>query len=145
MKKILSIALAAMVSSSVAFGADSAAKLSKEMFEFKKEASKEYYKIQKGCDDIHAKIAQATKNLEPKKKDENYKEYRYQMRQNMAKLDRDDKFFAGICSMNMYKNNKRANMQNRSDRPGKFAPNYPNGIYNPDCPNGMYNPDCPMR
>lgn len=132
MKKILSIALVAMVGSSVAFGADSAAKLSKEMFEFKKEASKEYYKIQKNCDEIHAKIAKAIKNMDPKQKDEFFKEFRYQMRQNMAKLDRDDKFFSGICANIMAK--EKPNAKKRPDRPGKFAPNCPNGIYYPDCP-----------
>ena len=135
MKKILGIALAAMVSSSVAFGADNAAKLSKEMFEFKKEASKEYYKIQEGCDKIHAKIAKATQNMDAKQRDEFYKEFRYQMRQNMAKLGKDEQFYSGICANNMSKNGKKQNLQNRSDRPNKFAPNCPNGV----------NPDCPMR
>ncbi|WP_086279948.1 hypothetical protein [Campylobacter devanensis] len=131
MKKILSIALAAMVSSSVVFGADSATSLSKEMFEFKKQASKEYYKIQKGCEQIHDKIAKATQNMDSKQKEEFYKEFRYQMRQNMAKLGKDEQFYNGICGPHI----RGLKANNRSDRPGKFAPNCPNGI----------NPDCPMR
>lgn len=122
MKKVLSIALIAMVSSSVAFGADSPASLSKEMFEFKKEASREYYKIQEGCYKIHDKIVKATQNMDAKQKEEFYKEFRYQMRQNMAKLGKDEKFYNGICADKIAKYHH--------ERLGKFAPNCPNS----NCP-----------
>ncbi|MCR8678502.1 MULTISPECIES: hypothetical protein [Campylobacter] len=125
MKKVLSIALIAMVGSSIAFGTDSPASLSKEMFEFKKEASREYYKIQEGCDKIHDKITKATQNMDAKQKEEFYKEFRYQMRQNMAKLGKDEKFYKGICA------GKRVKYHH--ERPGKFTYDHPNCI-NLDCP-----------
>ena len=110
MKKILSIALAAMVSSSVAFGADSAVSLSKEMFEFK---------IQKGCEQIHDKIVKATQNMDSKQKEEFNKEFRYQMRQNMAKLGKDEQFYNGICVSHI----RGSKVNNHSDRPAKSAHN----------------------
>lgn len=101
MKNVKILALSALLASSL-FGADlekSAKDLANKNFKLDKEASALMLKIQKICEEKRANNMEAMKDLSPEQMVEFKKNLKYQMRQNMAKLGKDDVYFERICQM----------------------------------------------
>lgn len=106
--KVLSAVLAVSILGSLAFGADSAAvQFSNKVFAAKKEASVKDSQIRDICMKIHNEMLDITKNMTPDQKDDFAKEFRMQMRKNIATLGKDEYFNPRVCGKFM--SNKRMN------------------------------------
>lgn len=101
MKNVKILALSALLVGSL-FGADlekSAKDLADKNFKLSKEASALMLKIQKICEEKRANHLAATKDLSPEQMVEFKKNLKYQMRQNVSKLGKDDVYFDKICQI----------------------------------------------
>ena len=93
--------VALAVLSGAAYASDgvekSAVEASAKIFNLHKEAAKSDAKIREICDQIFKVRDEATKNLTREQMVEFDKEFRYQMRQNMAKLPKGEEWEPGLC------------------------------------------------
>ena len=87
--KNLKIILASALLASFAFGAD-AKDVAAKSFELNKQASELMQKLGKICEQKQALMMDATKDMSEADAKKFRKEYKYEMRQNMAKLGKDD-------------------------------------------------------
>lgn len=96
--KNLKIIVASALLASFAFGADAKDAAAKS-FELDKQASELMQKLGKICEQKHALIMDATKDMSKAEAKKFRKDYKYEMRQNMAKLDQD--FYPSACKVFM--------------------------------------------
>lgn len=94
--KNLKIIVAGALLASFAFGADAKATAEKS-FKLDKEASALMQKLGKICEQKHALMLEATKGMSEDEAKKFRKDYRYEMRQNMAKLGKDEEFYPSAC------------------------------------------------
>ncbi|ABK82434.1 hypothetical protein Q4Y15_000380 [Campylobacter fetus] len=134
--KILSAALVTAVLSSFAFGAnDKAIELSNKIFAVKKDASAKELIIRDACFKIHNEMLEVTKNMTPDQRDDFNKEFRMQMRKNMATLGKDEYFNPAVCRSVMKKHNRNYGMRNPGmGNPGMGMGGGYNCQSNADCP-----------
>lgn len=100
MKNLKIIAVSALLASSFAFGADAKAVADKS-FALDKEASVLMSKLGKICEQKHALMMDATKGMSDDEAKKFRKDYKYEMRQNMAKLGKDEEFYPSACKVFM--------------------------------------------
>ena len=104
--KILTSVLMATVLGGFAFGAniaDEAQSASKKIFENQKKASALEAQIKELCKDSFEVMAKSTKDLKDEDRKVFVKEFKYQMRQNMATLGKEDAYNDKICKKFMNK------------------------------------------
>ena len=94
--KNLKIIVASALLASFAFGAD-AKDASAKSFELDKQASELMQKLGKICEQKHALMMDATKGMSEADAKKFRKEYKYEMRQNMAKLGKDEEYYPSAC------------------------------------------------
>ena len=96
--KNLKIIVASALLASFAFGADAKDTVAKS-FELDKQASELMQKLGKICEQKHALIMDATKGMSEADAKKFRKDYKYEMRQNMAKLGKDDEIYPSACKV----------------------------------------------
>lgn len=94
--KNLKIIAASVLLASFAFGADAKAVANKS-FELDKEASVLMSKLGKICEQKHTLMMEATKGMSEDEAKKFRKDYKYEMRQNMAKLGKEEEFYPSAC------------------------------------------------
>ena len=94
--KNLKIIVASALLASFAFGAD-AKDVAAKSFELDKQASELMQKLSKICEQKHALMMDATKGMSEADAKKFRKDYKYEMRQNMAKLGKD--FYPSACKV----------------------------------------------
>ena len=94
--KNLKIIVASTLLASFAFGAD-AKDVAAKNFELNKQANELMQKLGKICEQKQALMMDATKDMSEADANKFLKEYKYEMRQNMAKLGKD--FYPSACKV----------------------------------------------
>lgn len=123
--KVLKSVLAVAVLGSFAFGAsvaDNASNVSKKIFENQKKASVLEAQIKELCKDSFKLKMEAIKDLKDEDRKTFKKEFKYQMRQNLATLGKDDVYNEDICKKFMHNNHmmpmhKKPNEQKPAQMP----------------------------
>ena len=98
--KNLKIIVASALLASFAFGADAKDAAAKS-FELSKQASELMQKLGKICEQKQALMMDATKDMSEADAKKFRKDYKYEMRQNMAKLGKDEEFYPSACKVFM--------------------------------------------
>lgn len=119
--KNLKIIVAGALLASFAFSAD-AKDVAAKSFKLDKEASALMQKLGKICEQKHALMIDATKGMSEEDAKKFRKDYKYEMRQNMAKLGKDEEFYPSACKAFMKGAKKpRCQGENCPARPMKKA------------------------
>lgn len=98
--KNLKIIVASALLASFAFGAD-AKDVAAKSFELSKQANELMQKLGKICEQKQALMMDATKDMSEADANKFRKEYKYEMRQNMAKLGKDEEYYTSACKVFM--------------------------------------------